>query len=68
MIIEAGDPITGLPDWTEGSPARKEYEFHLSPPSKKAEALLEKIGDPSVSDPEREVLRGPFRLLPVLST
>ncbi len=42
------DPETGQPSDCEILPEGREYEFYLSPSSKKAQDLLEKIGDPNV--------------------
>jgi len=48
LRLELADPKTGRPSGRFVSPTRKEYEFHLSPSSKKAELLLTKIGNPNV--------------------
>lgn len=48
LILEAADPETGRPSGQRITPIRKEYEFHLTPSSKKAETLLKKIDDPNV--------------------
>jgi hypothetical protein len=48
IIFELGDPQTGQPSGQRVTPTRVEYEFHLLPSSKKAEALLAKIGDRNV--------------------
>jgi len=48
LILEAADSETGRPSGIRISPVRKEYEFHLSPSSRKAQTLLEKTGDSNV--------------------
>lgn len=48
LRLELADPETGQPSGHLVAPVRKEYEFHLSPTSKKAKNLLAKIGDPNV--------------------
>jgi hypothetical protein len=48
LRLELADPETGQPSGESVAPVRKEYEFHLSPTSKKAKNLLTKIGDPNV--------------------
>ena len=46
--VELADPETGQPSGRQFVPVSKEYEFHLSPSSKKAKELLVKIGEPNI--------------------
>lgn len=48
LLLEPVDSQTGRRSGQRVAPRRKEYEFHLYPSSKKAEDLLNKIGDRNV--------------------